>query len=96
MVLNTILKHSFLTKDTFKGWLIMGPGKEIHKLKLKHLVLPENKEMLKIHNDWRLLNAHGGQLKVLPTATAVTIWEEKKIEFYPKNPCCYKKKLLKK
>lgn len=74
------LKYHFKTyfpnkghQGSFKGWLILGLGKEIHKLKLRHLVLPENKEVLKTHNDGSILHAHRGQLKNLPTANAVTI-----------------------
>lgn len=41
-------------------------------------MLPENKEVLKTHNDGSMLNAHKGQLKELPTANAVTMREEEK------------------
>ena len=35
------------TQSSLEKWQILGMGQEIHKMKLKHLVMPESKTVLK-------------------------------------------------
>ena len=62
---------------SLEKWLILGLGQEMHKIDLKHLVVPESQGVPKKHNDRGISKRHSSLLIELPIAKAGIILGKK-------------------